>query len=106
VSTARTLLPVALVAVSLLTACGGTGVLGQAASVPGTDEVIGVGDDPRVLVHDFTWALEAQIIGELEYLPESGCLVINFRDADTGLPNGVFMGMRAPALVTGAIPEK
>lgn len=83
-STARTLIPLALVAVSLLTACGGSGMLGQAASVPGRDEVIGVGDDPRVLVHDFTSAMEAQIIGELEYLPESGCLVINFRDEDSG----------------------
>ncbi|GAA1102683.1 hypothetical protein [Nocardiopsis metallicus] len=81
-STARSPLPLALVAVSLLTACGG--VLGQADALPGRGEVIGVGDDPRVLVHDFNWAVEAMIIGELEYLPEPGCLIINLRDEATG----------------------
>jgi hypothetical protein len=29
-----------------------------------------------------------------------------FRDPDTGLPNGVFVGERAPRLVAAAIPEK
>lgn len=31
---------------------------------------------------------------------------IIFRDPDTGLPNGVFVGTKAPRLVSGAIPEK
>jgi predicted amidohydrolase YtcJ len=31
---------------------------------------------------------------------------IIFRDPETGLPNGVFVGERAPRLVAGAIPEK
>ncbi|WP_017583683.1 hypothetical protein [Nocardiopsis valliformis] len=83
-STARSLLPLALVAAALLTACGSADTLGRSAAVPGTDEMVGVGDDPRILVHDFNSAMEAMIVGELEYLPESGCLVINFRDEETG----------------------
>lgn len=82
-STARTMLPLAL-ATALLTACGGAGLPGQGASAPGTDEVTSVGEDPRVLVHDFRWRSEAVVIGELEYLPDPGCLVINFRDEGTG----------------------
>lgn len=71
-------------AAALLTGCGSADTLGLSASVPGTDEMISVGNDPRVLVHDFNWALEAMIIGELEYLPEPGCLIINLRDETTG----------------------
>jgi predicted amidohydrolase YtcJ len=35
---------------------------------------------------------------------EAGDII--FRDPDTSLPNGVFVGARAPYLVAGAIPEK
>lgn len=31
---------------------------------------------------------------------------IIFRDPDTGLPNGVFIGSKAPLLVSGAVPEQ
>lgn len=35
---------------------------------------------------------------------EAGDII--FRDPDTGLPNGVFVGDKAPRLVAGAVPEK
>ncbi|WP_306370864.1 hypothetical protein [Nocardiopsis sp. CC223A] len=70
---------IALLAVLPLTACAsGPG------SGPGPDEVVVIGEDPRLLVHDFSSAMEALLTGELEYLADERCLVLAMRDEATG----------------------
>lgn len=65
-----------LLAAALVSSCAPPG--------PGTDEVVTVGDDPRVLLHDLSSAPEAQVHGELSYLPEERCLLVLFRAEESG----------------------
>ena len=53
------------------------------SSGPGAEEVVVVGEDPRIIVHDLSLAMEAALTLELEYLREEGCLVVHSRDEET-----------------------
>lgn len=50
---------------------------------PGVDEVAVMGEDPRIIVHDFSTGPEMALTLELEYLPEEGCLVAHSGDQDS-----------------------
>ncbi|CAL9385433.1 hypothetical protein SUDANB121_01156 [Nocardiopsis dassonvillei] len=65
----------ALLTALLLAACTGG---------PGSDEVVVLEGDPRLLVHGFTSGMEARMVGELEYRPGGRCLVLASRDGATG----------------------
>ncbi|MGW5877563.1 hypothetical protein ACWFMI_13570 [Nocardiopsis terrae] len=88
-----------LLAVALLTSCASPGSE-QASPGPGRDEVTTLGDDPRILVHDFSSSMEAQVHGELAHLPEERCLVVLFRDD----ASGEVVGSAAPLWPDNVIP--
>ncbi|USY19063.1 hypothetical protein NE857_27940 [Nocardiopsis exhalans] len=48
-----------------------------------------VGDDPRIVVHDFSVARDMLLNLRLEYLSEHGCLVVRSIDIETGESAGV-----------------
>lgn len=49
---------------------------------PGTGEVAVVGEDPRIIVHDFSAGPDMALTLELEYLPDEGCLVAHSGDEE------------------------
>lgn len=62
----------------VLTACSPGG--------PPRDGTAVVGDDPRVVVHDFSFGQDMLLALALEYVPEHGCLLVHTIDAETGEP--------------------
>ena len=88
----RTETTIGLVAATALmvTGCGnddapGTGQQGTDVSrdSPGTDEAIVIGEDPWIIVHDFSAGPEALLHLELEYLPDHDCLVVHGVNPET-----------------------
>lgn len=53
---------------------------------PPRDGTAVLGDDPRVVVHDFSVARDMGLTLTLEYVPEHGCLLVHTIDAETGEP--------------------
>ncbi|WP_017583279.1 hypothetical protein [Nocardiopsis valliformis] len=56
---------------------------------PASDGTAVVGDDPRIVVHDFSSELDMLVYLRLEYLPEHGCLVAHSIDFETHESVGV-----------------
>lgn len=74
-------LPLIAAASASLAACSPGG--------PAPDGTAVVGEDPQILVHDFSAARDMLVYLRLEYLPEHGCLVVHTIAIETEEPTGV-----------------
>ncbi|MEU3019605.1 MULTISPECIES: hypothetical protein [unclassified Nocardiopsis] len=57
---------------------------------PARDGTAVVGDDPRVIVHDFSYGMDMGLTLALEYVPEHGCLLVRTADPEDGGPGEAF----------------